>query len=200
MYACLFYFVGGCFYDYIFTGCTHFGHKNIIALASRPFEDVTEMNETLIRNWNRVVKDGDTIYHLGDVAMTTTVQTRDFIKQLNGNIVFTRGNHDKDAMLLGLQQARGFGGRVLTPSSYHESTPKTPKPADPMIVMCHYPLADWNGRYRGALHVHCHTHSHSAMGSPQVPPMQHRVNVSVEAWDYTPASLEQVLEVWKHLT
>ena len=38
-----------------FTGCTHFGHANIIKLCNRPFHDVEEMNERLITNWNHVV-------------------------------------------------------------------------------------------------------------------------------------------------
>ena len=54
---------------------THFGHKNILsfkdkdtgdAIRGKVFSSIDEMDETLIDNWNRVVKPGDKIYHLGD--------------------------------------------------------------------------------------------------------------------------------------
>jgi len=54
-----------------FTGCTHFGHANIIKLANRPFSDVGEMNEALVERWNARVQPGDRVYHLGDVAWKT---------------------------------------------------------------------------------------------------------------------------------
>lgn len=46
---------------------THFGHANIIKYCNRPFTNVTTMNATLIRNWKALVKNDDTIWHLGDV-------------------------------------------------------------------------------------------------------------------------------------
>lgn len=38
---------------------THFNHSNIVGFDNRPFSSVEEMNETLIHNWNSVVKRGD---------------------------------------------------------------------------------------------------------------------------------------------
>ena len=35
----------------------------------QPFNNVEEMNETIINNWNSIVSDEDTIYHLGDFAL-----------------------------------------------------------------------------------------------------------------------------------
>lgn len=49
-----------------FTSDTHFNHANIIHFCNRPFKDVEQMNETIIANWNNVISQDDTVFHLGD--------------------------------------------------------------------------------------------------------------------------------------
>ena len=39
----------------------HIGHENIIKLTNRPFSTIEEMNEKLINNWNKIVKDEDEV-------------------------------------------------------------------------------------------------------------------------------------------
>ncbi len=38
-----------------FTSDLHLGHRGIIGMQNRPFENVQEMNQVLIRNYNVVV-------------------------------------------------------------------------------------------------------------------------------------------------
>jgi len=47
---------------------THFSHANIIKHCNRPFYSYQEQDETIVKNWNSVVKKNDTIYHLGDIS------------------------------------------------------------------------------------------------------------------------------------
>ena len=47
---------------------THFNHANIIKYCNRPFKNTDEMNKYIIKKWNSVVKETDTVYHLGDVG------------------------------------------------------------------------------------------------------------------------------------
>jgi len=77
-----------------FTSDTHFGHAKIIPYCKRPWETVAEMDEALIAHWNAIVEPGDTVYHLGDVAMKGAEYTRSCVERLNGKRVLVRGNHD----------------------------------------------------------------------------------------------------------
>ncbi len=77
------------------TSDSHFDHCNIIRYCNRPFKNVTDMNDTIIRNWNRVVRPEDTVYHLGDFALTGTSRYKYFLDKLNGTIILVTGNHDK---------------------------------------------------------------------------------------------------------
>lgn len=44
----------------------HFSHKNALSFDNRPFFTVSEMNETLINNWNSVVTaNGDIVSIIG---------------------------------------------------------------------------------------------------------------------------------------
>lgn len=75
-------------------GDTHFDHKNVISYCDRPFDDVEEMNETLIKNWNSVVKDSDIVIHMGDIALGNKTRTQEFVKRLKGRKWLIMGNHD----------------------------------------------------------------------------------------------------------
>lgn len=78
-----------------FTSDTHFGHKNIIKYCNRPFNSVEEMNDTLIKNWNSVVKENDIVFHLGDFGFIGIQEFKRIKNQLNGKIYLITGNHDR---------------------------------------------------------------------------------------------------------
>ena len=77
-----------------FTSDTHFGHSKIIDYCKRPFSSIEEHDKTLIQNWNNVVGQDDTVFHLGDFAYGNSQFVSNIIKQLNGNIILIKGNHD----------------------------------------------------------------------------------------------------------
>jgi len=79
---------------------THFNHQNIIGFTSRPFSNIEEMNEVMIRNWNNTVSKGDKVYILGDVChwsnkkkQCTLQELEKWTDQLNGDKVLIRSNH-----------------------------------------------------------------------------------------------------------
>lgn len=72
-----------------FTSDTHFGSQRTLELSKRPFKSVEEMDNALIQNWNSIVAENDTVYHLGDFG------NYDMVKELNGNIIFILGNYEQ---------------------------------------------------------------------------------------------------------
>ncbi len=50
------------------TSDMHFNHAKIIEYCDRPFETTEEMNEIIIRNWNKKIKKKDIVYVLGDIG------------------------------------------------------------------------------------------------------------------------------------
>lgn len=150
-----------------FTGCSHFGHANIIKLANRPFNSVEEMDETLIDNWNSTVGKNDVVCHLGDFAYRGATNPSDILKRLNGRITLIQGNHDP----------------VLWGHKYYEF-----KENKRLFVLFHYPIEEWNGYYKGAVHIHCHTHK------PTLISAERRFNVTVEATGYKPISLDEIMQ------
>lgn len=75
-------------------GDTHFMHRNIIKYCNRPFKDVEEMTESLIKNWNSVVDNNDIVYVIGDFALCGKQKIIEIGNQLNGHKRLILGNHD----------------------------------------------------------------------------------------------------------
>lgn len=74
---------------------THFNHENIIKYCNRPFKDIYEMNDTIIKNWNSLIKENDIVYHLGDFGFGTKEELKTIFDKLNGKKYLIMGNHDK---------------------------------------------------------------------------------------------------------
>jgi len=60
---------------------------------NRPFDSVEEMDAHLIRMWNDVVQEEDTVYFLGDFSMKFRIALQ-VLPQLKGTKHLIAGNHD----------------------------------------------------------------------------------------------------------
>ena len=76
------------------TSDTHFCHDKPFIYEPRGFSSVNEMNEAIIKNWNKVVKPDDIVYHLGDVMLNDDACGIQCLRGLNGEIYILTGNHD----------------------------------------------------------------------------------------------------------
>jgi len=134
-----------------FTADTHFGHENIIKHCKRPFAGVEQMNKTLIKNWNNRVTNSDDVYIVGDFCfkdgLEFTVKT---IKSLKGKKHLVVGNHDKKYLRDEIYRAEFASTADIMDISLNGER----------IIMCHYPMVEWNGYYRGAWHIYGHIHNH----------------------------------------
>jgi calcineurin-like phosphoesterase family protein len=172
-----------------FTSDHHFDHFNIIKHCNRPFTDCTEMNKALIKNWNETVDHQDEVYILGDFFHGTPQQMNYFFHQLSGKKYLIRGNHDKAV------KNDGSFGHFKHTLQWIRDLHVLHLP-DNIIVMCHYPLAEWPHYYRDAIHLYGHIHT-----NPPANKIHGKaINVCVDLWDYKPVSLEQITKKAGNLT
>jgi len=159
--------------DYWFISDTHFFHNNIIRYCNRPFSSVEEMNETLVDNWNSVVKPGDLVYHLGDVVMGSFSHSHFAYlwARLNGRKRLIVGNHDDIPYL----SKGAFFEKVMLWRVWDDKN----------LVFSHIPLHE-ESIHRGRINIHGHTHD---KGSPKGP----YKSVCVELNNYTPVNLEELV-------
>lgn len=72
---------------------THFGHEKLCNL--RGFNSVEEMNEAIIKRWNKLIDKDDRVIHCGDFSVGCSVEDIEkIISRLNGKITLVLGNHD----------------------------------------------------------------------------------------------------------
>ena len=119
----------------------------------------------MIERWNKTVKPGDTVYHLGDFAFRGRAADH-YESRLNGRLVRVRGNHDQT----------DWGTPYLEV-----------KVGGTLVVMCHYPFEEWNGWFHGSVHLHAHTHARAFQTA------ERRGSVGVDANDFRPIALEEAV-------
>jgi calcineurin-like phosphoesterase family protein len=175
-----------------FTSDTHFGHTRIIELCNRPFADVQEMNEEIVRNWNSFIAPEDTVFHMGDAVMGTFAENVQILGRLNGIITLVPGNHDRfspayhanDNARARFEQMYMDQGIILGEEIHNLFI------ADQWVTLCHYPFTD--ERYpelcpidNGQWVIHGHVHDEWQVNGRQI-------NVGVDVWDFNPVSITTI--------
>jgi calcineurin-like phosphoesterase family protein len=148
-----------------FTSDMHLGHKNIIAYSNRPFASVEEMDDTIIANYNSLVKPGDTVYDLGDFCFRNP---KLYLDRFNVLPIRIKGSHDHDIKEPYM--------RVIE-TGYNLET----------ITLCHYAMRSWALSHYGSWHLFGHHHG-------MLEPYGLSFDVGVDCWDFFPVSLERVRE------
>lgn len=165
----------------------HFGHFNILAYCSRPFKDVDEMNEALVNNWNAVVKPEDTVYLLGDVTFYRGNRQQiaaDLLKRLNGTIILVKGNHDRH-----LKECVASRFKEIVDYKVIDVVLPISK-KNQRIVLFHFPIASWDGKYHNSWHCFGHVHNQKGLEKLIIPGKA--LDVGVDGHDWKPWSLEEI--------
>ena len=169
-----------------FTSDTHFGHKNILKYCNRPFGSVSEMDDTLIRNWNKVVDENSLVFHLGDFNFGGINFFKKIREQLNGHIVLIRGNHDTLPYKYDLTSYF----EVIVPQLKIRLDQRT-------IYMNHFPyLCFSDGLVENVIQLFGHVHTQRNGISPDASQLKYlntnQYDVGVDFNNYTPISWPEV--------
>ena len=173
------------------TSDTHWGHAGICKFTNydgspvRPWDDVDEMNEEMIKRWNETVGPKDKVYHLGDVVINRRFLP--ILDRLNGDKVLIKGNHDIFPLKDYVKYFRDI-------RAYHVMNG---------MILSHIPVHK-ESIARFGTNIHGHTHGNRVMytpnptgwseakRTPQIDPDY--FCVCVEQTNYTPIAFEDVVE------
>ena len=162
----------------------HFGHVNILQLSNRPFNTIQEHDDTLIKNWNNVVKPTDEIYILGDLTMSKDGKyANSLLSKLNGRKYLIIGNHENY-----LNDPEFDKSQYVWIKDYYEFNYETIK-----FVLFHYPILEWNGYFKKSIHLYGHVYNTRQPYFESI--MDKRAkNVGVDIINYTPISIDAIID------
>lgn len=169
-----------------FISDTHFFHQQIIPFSNRPFKDVEEMNQTLIKKWNETVKHSDDeVYILGDfVYHGTGEQANMILKKLRGKKYLIKGNHED------YLNDKNFDNSLFEwIKDYYSFEYKRRK-----FILFHYPILEWDDYYSQSILLYGHVHNIDVdyfsrmLGA-------NAVNVGVDMTGFKPINIDEIINI-----
>lgn len=175
--------------EIFFISDTHFSHRGIIIYEpiKRPFSSLEEHDEHLVERWNSVVRDEDTVYHLGDFCLNRSALQ--FASRLRGKKILIMGNHDT----FRTHEYLEVGFSALKGAFQYEN-----------LILTHVPVHPNQLEQRFFANVHGHLHSKVVLVDPKDDPEWTEekttlrkpdwryLNVGCEHVNMTPITLEEV--------
>lgn len=168
------------------TSDTHFMHDVDFLYEPRGFTNIEDMNEAIVERWNKIVKSGDIVYHLGDTMLKDTARGCELMKRLNGQIFLIWGNHDSDARKNAIFEncPNVIGGWYAYVIKHNKMN----------IYLSHYPTitANYDEKHfsQHVLNLHGHTHQQKNFMYPNNPFCYH---VGMDSHNCTPVHIDEVM-------
>ena len=149
------------------------------------------MKETIIKKWNKKVKDEDIVYVLGDIGKDDEPSTIEIFKKLKGHKHLIVGNHDHDMM------------EDINKSNVFESIKFIDLiiDGDYKVCVCHYPLMDWMEFNREGILVYGHIHNKTPKNGYAYKMMKDyyanlpAYNCGVDVIDFEPRTLKELMKL-----
>lgn len=160
-----------------FTGCTHYGHKNILKLSNRPFGEIEHHDDTLINNYNKIISNEDVCYILGDICWNQSYESyKNLFNRLNGRKIIIIGNHDNKQNLIKCKK----DGLIV---DLYEG--KTIQIGKDRVYLSHTPCREWVGFYHNTYHLYSHCHGN-------IDDYKQSTDVGVDCWEYEPVEWSEI--------
>ncbi|MFI3230176.1 MAG: hydrolase [bacterium] len=164
-----------------FTADCHFWHENAIMHNDRPFENAVVMNDSLIQNWNDVVSCEDEVYILGDFTFKGITLASEVFNKLNGTKHLIIGNHDRKPVYKLFETHQDY--LELEYNNIY-------------FILSHYPFLEWNGYFKGSIHLHGHCHNKKKYNIDNKLNGIRRYDVGADANNYKPVSIEEIIKFY----
>lgn len=161
----------------------HFGHEKVIEFDKRPFQSVNQMDEELIKLWNESVANRDDIYIVGDFMFRSDKDYSWYLSRLKGRKHLIIGNHDYK--LLKDSKAQSYFESIHHMMSVKDDNRE--------VILCHYPMLEWRGYFRGSLHVFGHIHEATHSFYQYICTQPNMLNAGASIINYRPASLQELI-------
>ena len=171
----------------------HYGHSNIIGFDNRPFINIDEMNDALVKRWNNAVSAGDLVFVLGDFFWIKSSDAIPVLNSLNGQKFLIKGNHDRcnDSKFL---------NKFVKVDDYMEVEDNSRN-----VVLCHYPIPCFKNHFYGWYHLYGHVHSSFEYNMMENARYQmealyekqcnmYNCGVMMPWMDYTPRTLDEIVD------
>ena len=200
-----------------FSSDWHYWHKNMTYGESvwpdkenktRHFKTTAEMSRALVESINKYVMQDDEIYFLGDFAFSGMENIYNFWKQLNcKNIHFIPGNHDQH-----IKKNKRLPNCSFEGADFVDWTPQndgmnveaqdlfdmlpeltTITYNKQLIVLCHYPIDEWEDMGHGSIMLH--GHCHHQIDSCEINTKHRRMDVGIDWKEFRPYSIDEVVQM-----
>lgn len=181
-----------------FTAGLRLGSESVLNRWRPQYDSILEMDQSLIDNWNSVVKQRDLVVIAGDFSDYSAYKTIQILKRLNGRKQLVIGNNDtfiRDDLIRSEKVFTWIGDML---NFKDDETGR-------WFYVCHYPMLSWKNCDKGTLHIHGHLRGSSIGGegkhcmedyTSEAPLiyLKNAYNVEVDLNSFKPVSVVEVVQ------
>lgn len=162
-----------------FTSDTYFFNSDILEILYRPFDDIIDMNEYIVEQWNKIIKPRDIVYHLGNFGVGSKKDLSSILKRLNGRINLLVGSEDNNDNILSFRNK-------LASVNYRLDF----RIDSWLISLNHYPQRFWFRQHEGSVHLHGYT-----CGAVPSDPYSLSFDVGMDTNHFNPYNWEEIKDI-----